>query len=98
MKALIICPAHRPGIAALTAQASPAVLPLLGQTPLAYWLVHLAGRGAREVTVLAPDRPDEIRAVVDGGTRWGLQAEVVPVAVEPSLAEARAWFQGRETA
>ena len=94
MKALLICPAARPGIAALAAQASPAVLPLLGETPLEYWLVHLAGLGAREVTVLAPDRPDDIRAVVDGGTRWGLRAHVVPVAAEPTVAEARARYQG----
>jgi hypothetical protein len=94
MKALLICPAARPALAALTAQASPAVLPLLGETPLEYWLVHLAGRGVREVTVLAPDRPDDIRAVVDGGTRWGLRVHVVPVAAEPTVAEARGRYQG----
>lgn len=94
MKALLICPAARPGIAALAAQASPAILPLLGETALAYWLVHLASLGAKEVTVLTPDRPDDVRAVVDGGVRWGLRAEVVPVAGEPTVAEARARYQG----
>jgi hypothetical protein len=94
MKALLICTAARPGITALAAQASPAVLPLLGETLVEYWLVHLAGLGAREVTVLAPDRPEEIRQVVDGGIRWGLRAEVVPVAVEPTVAQARARYQG----
>jgi hypothetical protein len=98
MKALLICPAAQPGIAALTAQASPAVLPMLGETPLEYWLVHLAGLGARDVTVLAPDRPDAIRAVLDGGARWGLRAEVVPVSDEPTVAEARARYQGGDPA
>lgn len=93
MKALLICPAHRPGVAALAAQASPAVLPLLGETLLAYWMVHLAGLGAREVTVLAPDRAEEIRSVVNDGTRWGLRAEVRRVAVEPTVAEACARYQ-----
>ncbi|SDS41490.1 hypothetical protein [Opitutus sp. GAS368] len=98
MKALLICPAARSGLAALTADTSPAILPLLGETPLAYWLVHLAGLGAREVTVLAPDRPDDIRAVVDGGTRWGLRATVVPVPAELTVAEARARYQGGDPA
>src|SRR5258708_5022850 len=94
MKALLICPVARPGLAALTAQAAPAVLPLLGETPLEYWLVHLAGLGAKEVTVLAPDRLDEIRPVVDGGPRRGLRTDVVPVAAELTVAEARARYQG----
>lgn len=98
MKALLICPAARPGIAALTEQASPAVLPLLGESLLVYWLVHLAGHGAKEVTVLAPDRSDEIRQVVDGGLRWGLRAEVVPVPAELTVAEARVRYQGAAAA
>lgn len=97
MKALLICPAARSGIAALTTLAPPAVLPLLGGTPLEYWLVHLASLGAREVTVLAADRPEEISRVTDGGTRWGLRAEVRQVTVEPTVAEARARYQRGET-
>ena len=94
MKALLICPAYRSGLDLLTARTAPAVLPLLGETPLAYWLVHLASRGAREVTVLASDRVDEIRQVADSGTRWGLRTQVVEVAAEMTMAEARARHQG----
>ncbi|MBI3885771.1 MAG: hypothetical protein HY302_08610 [Opitutae bacterium] len=94
MKALLFCPVASPEIAALSARATPAALPLLGETLAAYWLVHLASLGAKEVTILAPDRPEEIRQAVGDGARWGLRVEVVAVAETMTLAEARPSFQG----
>jgi len=62
MKALLICPADRPGVE-LLAESTPLVLvPLLGKTLLDYWLDHLSGQGVKQVCVLATDRPDQLRA------------------------------------
>lgn len=72
------------------AEVAPlAAVPLLGESLLVYWLVHLAARGAREVTVLACDRPGAIRQVAGSGARWGLQVKVVAEMHELTVAEAR---------
>lgn len=95
MKALLICPAERPGVATLAQRRPLAALPLLGLSVVEHWLQHFALHGASRVTILAPDRPNEIAALVDDGARWGLEAEVVPVADEPAPDEARARHRGR---
>lgn len=95
MKALLICPAERPGVATLAPRRPLAALPLLGLSVVEHWLQHFALHGASHVTILAPDRPNEIAALVDDGTRWGLEAEIVPVADEPRPDEARARHRGR---
>jgi hypothetical protein len=53
MKALLICPDERFGLAALAEWVPLANLSVLGKTLVAYWLEHLATLGAQEVLVLA---------------------------------------------
>jgi NDP-sugar pyrophosphorylase family protein len=77
-------------MAPLAESAPLAAVPLLGESLLVYWLVHLAARGAREVTVLACDRPGVIRQIAGNGARWGLQVRVVAEMHELTPAEARA--------
>src|SRR5262249_25137617 len=78
-------------------------LPLLGKTVTEYWLEHLATLAVKDVCVLASDRPEQVRELVDGGTRWGLRVEVVPELRELMPTETRArygvgngdgWFAG----
>lgn len=94
MKALLICPASRPAVAALAAFAPLAAVPLLGESLVEYWLVHLAARGVRHVTVLATDRFEVVQRVVDDGARWGLYADVRPEPTELTPEQARARYRG----
>src|SRR5206468_1279737 len=62
----------------LLAEAAPlAAVPLLGQSLLEYWLTELACSGIKQVVILADDRPEELRAIVGKGARWGLTVEVI---------------------
>jgi hypothetical protein len=61
----------------------------LGKPVIAHWLDNLAARNVKEVLVLATDRPEETRAVVGDGRRWGLRVQVIPEIRELSPAEAR---------
>jgi len=89
MKVILICPAERSEIEAL-AEAMPLVnLPLFGKPFLHHWLEYLASRGATDVKILAADRPEQVRQIVGNGTRWGLQAEVLPESHELSCEEMR---------
>ncbi len=84
MKTCLICPSERPSVAAL-AQASPlSNFPILGKNLLEYWLEHLAGLGAKQVSVLTADRPDLVRQLTGNGARWGLNVKVVAEAWELS--------------
>ena len=74
MKALLICPAKRHSVAALAETVPLALLPMLGKPLLECWLEYLALLGAREISILADDRPEEIRGFVGDGARWGLRA------------------------
>lgn len=76
MKTILICPAERPEVPLLSAETPLAVAPALGEGLVEYWLSHLACAGVKEVVVLANDRPEEVRKVVDNGSRWGLTAVV----------------------
>lgn len=78
MRALVICPADRSALAFLGRERPLALVPILGRSLLDVWLTELASRGAREVRILATDRPEQIRAEVGRGERWGLRTEVVP--------------------
>src|SRR5690349_17544325 len=89
MEAILICPAERPALAKLAGVAPLANLPILGQTLVECWLEHLATLGARDVRVLAADRPQQVRARVGDGARWGLRVEVLPEVRELTVAEAR---------
>src|SRR5687768_1189937 len=90
MKAILICPGYRPAMAPLAESAPLAAVPLLGESLLVYWLVDLAARGAREVTVLACDRPAAIRQLAGNGARWGLHVNVIAEMHELTPDEARA--------
>jgi hypothetical protein len=88
MMMLLICPAERTTLAALSNRIPLANVPLLGQTLLEYWLSTLAIRGLREVSVLAHSRPDLVLEVVGRGERWGLDAKIINESRELTPAEA----------
>jgi hypothetical protein len=96
MKSLLICPAERSGVPALAEHTPLALLPVMGKPLIAYWLEYLADNGTREVRLLATDRPEQIRAFVGTGTRWGVEVEVVPTLREPTIAEARSKYFGKD--
>src|SRR5882672_360768 len=89
MKALLICPGEREPVGALAEMAPLSLIPILGKALIEYWLEHLALRGAKEVCVLATDRPEQVRALVGDGARWGLRIEVYPELRELTPEEAR---------
>ena len=93
MKAVVICPDRRAEVAFLARKSPLALLPVLGPSLLSHWLTDLADRGVKEAILLASDRPDQVRAEVERGERWGLKIEVLPEARELSVAEARARFK-----
>jgi NDP-sugar pyrophosphorylase family protein len=78
MKTLLICPSERPAVRHLSAMAPLACVPLLGQSLVEYWLSHLAAAGAKQVLILAADRPEHVLALVGNGARWGLIVDVIP--------------------
>jgi hypothetical protein len=92
MKALLICPADRAEVAHLAETFPLAIAPLLGKSVLEYWLEALVARGVKHVTVLASDRPQEVRAVTGNGARWGISLEVVTQTRELSVEQARAKY------
>ncbi len=98
MKALIICPADRKAVAALARRRPLALTPCLGQPVLGRVLAFLASAGAKEITVLAADRPDRIRKFAGRGEAWGVKLEVIPEARELTVAEARAKYQASPAA
>lgn len=98
MKALLICPDERTGVAALAESVPLANVSMLGKTLVEYWLEHLANLGAKEVLVLAADRPDQVRAGVGDGARWGLRVVVQRDKRERTLDEARARHQANDRA
>ena len=93
MKAVIICPDRRPEVAFLARKGPLALVRVLGPSVLSHWLTHLADQGAKEVIILASDRPDQVRAVVGYGERWGLKIELSAEACELTAAQARERFQ-----
>ncbi len=98
MKAILICPAERPAVAELGAQAPLVLAPMLGRTPLTCWVESLAARGIKEVLVLAADRPARLRDHVGDGRRWGVRVDIQPTAHELSIEEARARYARVEAA
>jgi hypothetical protein len=94
MNALLICPAERPATRFL-AQTTPfAALHAFAKPLVIYWLEHLAALGAKCVLILATDRPEQIRALVGDGARWGLHVEVLAESRELSPDEARDKYCG----
>ena len=88
MNALLICPPEKKVPAFLCESRPIPTVPLLGQSLLEYWLSHLARLGAKKVVVLASDRPQQIEALLQDGSRWGLEVQVRRETVELSPAEA----------
>jgi len=54
-----------------------------------YWLSHLAEAGAKEVLILAPDRPEQVRRVVEDGAA-GVEGRGRPESRELTVDEAAA--------
>lgn len=92
MKAVVICPDRRVEVPFLAREQPLALVPVLGPSVLFHWLRELADRGARTVTILASDRPDQVRRAVGAGERWGLKIEVRAESRELSVAEAQTRF------
>lgn len=89
MKAILICPDQRPEIASLSEHMPLSNLPILGKPLLEYWIEHLVQRNVREILILATDRPEQVRALVGNGCRWGIEVVVLPEIRELTIAEAR---------
>lgn len=89
MKALLICPADRSGVSCLAESAPLAIAPLLGRTLVEYWIEALLARGAKQISILASDRPHQIRDLVGDGARWGIRVDVLPQNRELTIEEAR---------
>jgi hypothetical protein len=70
-----------------------ALLPVCGKTFVEHWLEQLAIMGAKEIRILAADRPEQIRAFVGDGARWGMRITVVPEMRELSVEQARTKYQ-----
>ena len=92
MKALVICPDRRAEVAFLARKTPLALVPVLGPSLLSHWLTTLADEGVKEVTVLASDRPDQVRAALGRGERWGLKIAVRAESTEISVSEAQKQF------
>lgn len=98
MDVFIICPDHRESAGFARRIRPLALLPVLGRSLLDLWLEHLAAAGVKHATILAADRPHEIRHAVDQGGKWGLSVTVLSVKREPSIEETRQRFTGKDSA
>ncbi|EEF63232.1 hypothetical protein [Pedosphaera parvula] len=93
MKALLICPAERPGVHVLAETWPISLVPLAGKNMLEYWLEHLASLKVEDVIVLAAPEAGQIKDFIYNGTRWGLNVEVIEEARELTPTAARAKYQ-----
>jgi len=92
MKMILIGPSGRPEMGLLSEHQPLSNTPLLGQGLLEYWLSHLACQGVKTALVLASDRPEQVQALVDGGSRWGMEVEVITETQELAPAQALAKY------
>ena len=90
MANVLICPSERPQVGFLAQTAPLVAVPILGEALVNHWIEYLANAGAKEVLVLATDRPDMVRSVVDNGSRWGVRVQVQAELKEPTVEEAAA--------
>jgi NDP-sugar pyrophosphorylase family protein len=97
VKHILICPSERPSVGFLAQSVPLVAVPVLGQNLLSYWMEALSGRGAKEVLVLATDRPEFVRSVLGDGSRWGLRVQVQAELKELSAEAAAAQFTGQGT-
>jgi hypothetical protein len=89
MKALLICPEHRPTGGVFQRMKPLALMPILGRSLLDHHLAQLKQEGYSEILILASDRPELIREAVGAGQAWGLAVEVIatPTELTPDVAE-----------
>ena len=88
MNVILICPEHRPAAKVFQRIRPLALLPVMGRPLLDHAFEHLAGRGVREVLVLASDRPSKIRAAIREGEVWGLKVHFMATTHEFGEGEA----------
>jgi NDP-sugar pyrophosphorylase family protein len=93
MKTILICPSQNSNVAYLTESCPPVNLPMLGDTLLAYWLEYLAGKNIKHIHLLVTDRPDDVRAAVGDGSKWGVTLEIHATLNEMEAGEARKAFK-----
>lgn len=93
MKAILISPAELAGVPLLFENTPLCNIQVCGKSIIAYWLEHLARLGAKEVLVLATDRPEQVRRSIGEGSRWGLKVEVLPELRELTPEEARTKYR-----
>src|SRR5262245_15915704 len=89
MKAMLICPGERPEVSALSGSVPLSNVPILGKALLEYWIEYLTVQGAQDIYILATDRPEQVRALVGQGARWGVRITVFPESRELTSAQAR---------
>src|ERR1700744_796955 len=95
MRALLLAPGRSSAVP-LLAEAGPlAIAPLLGKCLAEYWIEHLTSLGAKEIVLIASDRPAQIRAHLGDGTRRGLRLTVRAATHELTLEEGRAKYLTR---
>jgi len=82
MKAILICPEHRPSGGAFHRMKPLPLMPILGRSLLDHTLTSLKRDGIQEVLVLAADRPEMIRAAVGRGQAWGMKVDVLATPTE----------------
>jgi NDP-sugar pyrophosphorylase family protein len=97
MKTILICPSERTGVPFLGKNAPLSNVPMMGHGLLEYWLSFLACARAKEVLVLAQDRAEQVKALVEDGSRWGLKVEVSAKARELTPEEAQSQYEPDST-
>lgn len=97
MKALLICPDERFETSALSQSGPLATISFLGKPFIVYWIEHLVAAGATQITLLASDRPEAVRAIVGDGTRWGIQVDIIAERRELDVAAAAKKYKSTST-
>jgi hypothetical protein len=92
MRALLLSPGRSRAVPLLSETGPLCIAPLLGKCLAEYWIEHLTSLGAKEIVVIASDRPAQVRAHLGDGTRWGLRVTVRAEKNELTLEEARAKY------
>src|SRR5436305_575545 len=92
MEKILICPGERAAVGFLSQTVPLVAVPILGENLLSYWMEWLANAHVKEVLVLATDRPELVRSVLQDGSRWGLRVKVQSELRE--LTPAEVWARG----
>jgi hypothetical protein len=92
MNVLLLCPDKREGVSLLSSSAPLVNVCILGKSLIQYWVEHAISLGATRLLILAADRPEQVRAGIGDGRRWGVEVEVIPVLGELTELEARAKY------